>query len=371
MRQAKTKPAAPALTRRRLLAWYRQERRSLPWRETSDPYHVLVSEIMLQQTRVSAVIPYYKRFLSRFPTVNELAGASVEEVLGLWSGLGYYGRARRLHEAAKVIVRRHAGAFPRQPDAVRELPGVGRYTAGAVLSIAFQQAEAVVDGNVARVLSRLRGIEGDVRTGPVSRRLWTEAERLLDPQSPGDFNQALMELGATVCLPVRPECSRCPVAEDCVARISGRQAELPSPRARKAVKKVLAAAVVVRRGERYLLVQRPTGGLLGGLWEFPGVEPDAAPVVLARALCRTHHLDIEVGKRLGHVTHAILERRIRLGVYLGHLRRAPTRTAGRSGWRWSDLGEDATRRLPLAASARKIARLLEVEGLPHVSMAVS
>jgi len=311
---------------------------------------------MLQQTRVSAVIPYYQRFLRRFPTLDALASASVDEVLAVWSGLGYYGRARRLQEAARIIVRKHGGKFPTAPDAVRELPGVGRYTAGAVLSIAFGQPEPVVDGNVSRVLSRLHGLEGDLRSAKLTRRLWAEAAEFLDPRHPGDFNQALMELGATICVPVRPECPRCPVKLGCVAYASGRQDELPTAQPRAASERVRAAAVVLRRGGRVLLIQRRDKGLLQGLWEFPWVEgADALPASLPDALRRRHRLDVELEESLGEVRHGILHRRIHVVVHSGRLLQAPSRTAPRGPWRWVAAHES---NVPLAASARKILQLL-------------
>jgi len=311
---------------------------------------------MLQQTRVSAVIPYYQRFLERFPTIGALAAASVDDVLVVWSGLGYYGRARRLHEAAKMIVKKHGGKFPEASGAVRELPGVGRYTAGAVLSIAFGQPEPVVDGNVSRVLSRLHGIAGDLRSAKLNRRLWEEAAAFLDPRHPGDFNQAVMELGATVCLPARPECPRCPLRRDCEAHSHGTQAELPKPQLRPATELVRAAAVVLRRGGRVLLIQRREEGLLQGLWEFPWVEgADAQTARMPGALRRIYRLEVALDEGLGEVRHGILHRRFRVTVRSGRLLQAPSRTAPRGPWRW--IGADETE-VPLAASARKILKLL-------------
>jgi A/G-specific adenine glycosylase len=349
--------ANPSAVRRRLLRWYRAHRRALPWRETSDPYAVLVSEVMLQQTRVAAALPYYTRFLQRFPTFQDLAAARVDDVLAVWSGLGYYGRARRLHQAARLIVRRHNGAFPSEPHAVRELPGVGRYTAGAVLSIAFQQPEPVVDGNVSRVLSRLHGIEGDVRSGPVSRQLWEAAEVLLDRKQPGDFNQALMELGATLCLPGRPDCSTCPLRSECVACAQSRQDELPTPQPRRRAQVVQAASVLLRRGRRVLLVQRREEGVLQGLWEFPGaLAEDAAPGRLEKTLQKRYGLKVKLDGELGEVRHAILEHSFRVRVHAGRLQEAPSRSAPRGAWRWVQPA-DADGSLALAASARKILRL--------------
>jgi A/G-specific adenine glycosylase len=364
---SKAAQAAPAADvkrmRSRLLRWYGRRGRDLPWRQSSDPYRVLVSEIMLQQTRVATVIPYYRRFLDRFPTLQALADAPVEEVLALWSGLGYYRRARRLHQAARLIVSRHGGSFPSLPEAVKDLPGVGRYTAGAVLSIAFQQPEPVVDGNVSRVLARLLGIEGDVRSGKVSRQVWKRAAELLDPGRPGDFNQALMEMGSLVCTPAAPDCLSCPVADDCRALEQGRQDELPHLGQRAVARTERAAAIVIRLCGSVLLVQRPQKGLLAGLWEFPADEDGHGDRDrLAGALRRRHRLEVEVGEELGEVRHGILERRIQLGVFRGRLLWPPSRTAGRRGWRWVRGPEAMEGGLALAASARKILHLLASTG---------
>ena len=226
-------PAIAAI-RRDLLSWYDRERRDLPWRRTQDPYRVWLSEIMLQQTRVETVIPYYERFLERFPTVSDLAEAPIDDVLARWSGLGYYRRARSLHEAAGQIVREHAGVFPEDSAEALALPGVGRYTAGAILSIAYGRPEPILDGNVIRILSRW------LRLGPEipQSHLWTLAEDLVPEERPGDFNQAMMELGATVCTPRSPSCLLCPVQERCEARAEGTPERYPAPKAKE--KPVLA-----------------------------------------------------------------------------------------------------------------------------------
>ena len=210
-----------------LLEWYRRERRDLPWRRTRDPYAIWISESMLQQTRTETVIPYYERFLDRFPDVDTLADAELDDVLGAWAGLGYYSRARRLHAAARVVADEFGGRLPEDAETLRTLPGVGRYTAGAVASIAFDREEPVVDGNVARVLSRLRGIRDDLKRPAVIRRLWEEASALARGPHPGDLNQALMELGATVCVPRTPRCAGCPLTRRCDARRRGDAATLP------------------------------------------------------------------------------------------------------------------------------------------------
>lgn len=249
-----------------LLSWYRENRRSLPWRRTHDPYRIWVSEIMLQQTRVAAVLEHYKRFLQRFPNVRDLAAASESEVLAEWSGLGYYRRARMLHRAAKIVLTEHGARLPRRSDDLRELPGIGRYTANAIASIAFHEPVAVVDGNVERVVSRLlkRQLAGEI--------LWQTAQRLLDPESPGDFNQAMMELGATVCLPGLPQCGVCPVNRMCASRGANRQSRsMAEQRLRKS-----ASLFLVKRRNAILLRQRSESNrLMAGMWELP--ERETAP----------------------------------------------------------------------------------------------
>ena len=344
--------------RRLLLRWYREHRRPLPWRGTRDPYRVLVSELMLQQTRVATVIPYYRKFVERFPTLEALAAADLDEVLAAWSGLGYYRRARHLHAAARRIVEEHGGRFPRDARAVRELPGVGRYTVGAVRSIAFGEPDPIVDGNVARVLCRVLGIEGDPRTPPVQAQLWDAAEKLVDPEHPGDFNQALMELGATVCAPASPDCSCCPCRGVCVAQATNRQGVLPRRTPRPAPRNEAAAVAVFRRRGRCLLVQRRGETLMDGLWEFPGDGGGGDPATLSGALRRRHRLWAEVGEPLGEVRHGILDRRIRLGVFRGRLLRPPSATAGRGGWRWVAPQAALDGEVALSAAARKVLRLV-------------
>jgi A/G-specific adenine glycosylase len=260
--------------RRALLRHYDRHRRDLPWRGTDDPYAIWVSEVMLQQTRVETVRGRWRRFLDRFPDVVALAAASEDDVLHEWEGLGYYSRARSLRHAARVVVARHGGRLPGTVEGLRELPGFGDYTAAAVASIAFGRRVAVLDGNVARVLARWLGERRDPRRAPVRRRLLAAAETLLVPRRPGDSNQALMELGATVCAPRRTDCARCPLAEACVARASGRPTDLPRRARRKVLPHVRVAAALVWRGERLLIARRASEGLLGGLWEFPGGKPE-------------------------------------------------------------------------------------------------
>lgn len=271
--------AARAEIRAALLGWYRANRRDLPWRDTRDPYMIWVSEVMLQQTRVATVLEYYRRWMLRFPTLEDLAAASLDEVLGLWSGLGYYRRARYLHEASQQVADQLGGKLPSCAAELRKLKGVGEYTAGAIASIAFAQPVAAVDGNVERVLARLRAIPGDLSRGAPRKLLRRLAAELVDPQDPGDFNQALMELGATVCTPRQPGCEGCPVRAHCLAYQAGRPTDFPTAAARPTQRPVqLRCAVVVRegaRGAQFLVCQRPADGIWGGLWEFPTREmPD-------------------------------------------------------------------------------------------------
>jgi A/G-specific adenine glycosylase len=260
-----------------LLRHYDTHRRELPWRGRGDPYMVWVSEVMLQQTRVDTVRPYFERWLRRFPTVDHLADANLEDVLRAWQGLGYYSRARNLHRAARMVRERHGGQLPSDPGELQSLPGVGEYTAGAVASIAFGAAVPAVDGNVRRVLARLYDLES-----PTAGELRALAARLVPGDRPGDFNQALMELGATVCLPRSPRCGACPVAAWCRAREAGVQEQRPRPRKRGLVPEFqVHTRVLVRPDGRVLVVQRPEEGMLGGMWEFPAdpLPPSVRPLL--------------------------------------------------------------------------------------------
>ena len=242
----------------RMLAWFRANQRDLPWRRSRDPYRIWVAEVMLQQTRIAAVMPYYQRFLRQFSTVNSLAHAPESGVLKLWSGLGYYSRARNLHRAAKLIVTQHSGKFPRELSAALELPGIGTYTAAAVLSIAYDIPLAVLDGNVARVLARIKALRGDPRAPKNWRALASAAQNLLATQTPGDWNQSLMELGEVICTPQSPRCTECPVARHCRAYAQGLTDEIPAPRRKRAaVHMKIAAAILRDPRSRTLLDSRP------------------------------------------------------------------------------------------------------------------
>ena len=305
--------------RQSLMTWYDGHRRDMPWRETRDPYAVWISEIMLQQTRVDQVLPYYERFMARFPTVVDLGAASLEEVLKAWEGLGYYARARNLLRAARKIVDRHGGRIPDDPGQISTLPGIGPYTAAAILSIAYGRDLPVVDGNVVRVLSRLFHITDDPAVSATKKRMGVLADRLLAKGRAGDFNQAMMELGATICTPRQPRCGACPVGDQCIAR-----QELPDPSVlpRKQPRKQRhhhhVAAGIVHKGNEMLIVQRPLDGLLGGLWEFPGgITKDGVDgeEFLVRELKRALGIDIRVDRPLATVKHAFTHFEITLRGY--------------------------------------------------------
>lgn len=312
-----------------LLDWYAQAKRDLPWRRTRDPWRILVSEIMLQQTRVQAVIPYYERFLQRFPQPADLARAPEAEFLALWSGLGYYARARNLQRAATSIAER--GSFPQTYEEILLLPGVGDYTAAAIASICFGLPYAVLDGNVLRVLSRLHAEKGDIASSSVRVRLREEAQRLLDPRRPSDFNQALMELGATVCLPKNPQCLLCPWREQCQAQAQGIQQELPIKLNRRDPVKLSQELYIVEKAEKLLLRQRGAAeSRLASFWELPEARdlPGA-----------------ERGAFLGSFKHTITRYDYTIDVYLASSGKAP------KGFRW--FAESELEGIPLTTSARK------------------
>jgi A/G-specific adenine glycosylase len=303
----------------RLLAWFQAARRDLPWRRSRDPYRIWVSEVMLQQTTVAAVVPYFERFLHAFPTLRDLVAAPEQDVLRLWEGLGYYRRARDLHRAARQLVAAGHDTVPDDPAVVSELPGMGRYTQGAVLSQAYDRRLPILEANSLRVLCRLFGRTDDPRRGPAQRWLWQVAEDLLPAKQVGDFNQALMELGALVCTPTAPRCDDCPLAADCVARQLGRQDEIPVKAPPPAVTEVREAAVVMRRGHAVLLVQRPeAASRWANLWEFPhgplgdGESHEEAALRLARDLTG---LEVALGPELLTLRHGVTRFRITMACF--------------------------------------------------------
>jgi A/G-specific adenine glycosylase len=304
--------------RRRLLSWFDRARRDLPWRHDRDPYRIWVSEVMLQQTTVAAVIPYFQRFLLAFPTLPGLAAAAEQDVLRLWEGLGYYRRARDLHRAARQLVASHGGTIPDDPAVVGELPGMGRYTTGAVLSQAYDRRMPVLEANSLRLLCRLFGRTDDPRRGPAQHWLWQVAEELLPARGAGDFNQALMELGALVCTSAAPRCGECPLADDCVARRLGLQDAIPAKAPPPALTEVREAALVVRRRSRVLLVQRPpTASRWANMWEFPhgpladGQTHEEAATRLAREM----GLEVQMGPELLTLRHGVTRFRITMACF--------------------------------------------------------
>jgi A/G-specific adenine glycosylase len=328
-----------ATFRKQLLGWFRQFRRNLPWRQTKDPYRIWLSEIMLQQTRVAAVVPYYQRFLERFPDVHSLAAAPEEEVLRLWSGLGYYSRARNLQRAAQQIVSKDGGKFPKSLDGALALPGIGNYTAAAILSIAFGEKHAVLDGNVARVLARLRAIRGDIRESRRWQELQKTADSLLESKSPGDWNQAVMELGATLCTPKSPQCLLCPVVQFCEGRKLGIAESLPEKRRKRATVEVtLAAAVFADKKGQTLLLPPPKNTkekaaadhvptLVSRIWHFPTLSVTAEPAGNLIAFLREMLPGVQSRKwqlvPAGKVRHAVTYRAIILLPFLINIKKLP------------------------------------------------
>jgi A/G-specific adenine glycosylase len=313
----------------RLLAWYDRGHRDLPWREERDPYRVLVAETMLVQTTVAAVSPFYERFLTRFPTVVDLANADPGEVMKAWEGLGYYRRARLLHEAARQVVERHGGRVPDDPEALRDLPGIGPYIAGAVLSFAFDRPAPIVEANTQRVLTRLLAWAGDLRASATGRRLWEAAARLVPLIGPGRFNQALMDLGALVCLDPAPRCLVCPLSTVCRARGRGIQDDLPVRSARPAPSSVTETCVLVDHEARWLVLRRGSGRLWEGFWEFPTLHlagPDPAgrgrggeALDKTAELERITGLSLETGPVLRTVRYTVTRYRVALEVRRGRL----------------------------------------------------
>jgi A/G-specific adenine glycosylase len=298
---------------RLLLAWYERARRDLPWRESADPYRIWLSEIMLQQTRVETVIPYFQRFIDRFPDVGSLAEAEIDEVLRLWSGLGYYRRARQLHAAARQIVAL-GGELPRTEPGLRELPGIGPYTAAAVASIAFGVPAPVLDGNVERVLARVLALDENPRKGPGKARLLKAARELLDESRPGDSNQALMELGATVCTPRAPKCPECPLGAVCLARSADSQESYPRLPDRRKPRLLELVALLVEADGRLLFFRRPDDSeLLAGTWELPWVPAEGEGTLRERLAAR-YGGDWRIGETLGRVRHSITHRALTVDV---------------------------------------------------------
>ncbi len=358
-----------AALRRDLLKWFRAHRRALPWRvlpaaarnpsqaaakRDGNSYRIWLSEVMLQQTRISAVIPYYERFMSQFPTAQALAAARDHDVLRYWAGLGYYSRARNLHRAAREIVQRHGGEFPRTHPEALALPGVGAYMAAAVLSMAYDAPHAVVDGNVARVLARLGAVRGDLRAPRTWNRLAADAQMLLAPESPGDWNESMMELGETICTPRTPRCEICPLARFCQARARGLQKKIPAPRRKRAPVIVkIAAAVLLDHHRRTALVKDPGAHdavLFSRMWQFPAAQVTHDPEAELRGhLAATLGVQIEALTPLPAARHAVTFRNITLLPFLAHLESLP------AGPRIRAIPLESLSQVPISSATRKIA----------------
>jgi len=358
------RPPDPKRICRALTGWYDRHRRKLPWRDTQDPYAIWISEIMLQQTRVETVVPYFLRFLARFPNAETLARAPLGEVLKLWENLGYYTRARNLHKAAGEIVERFGGKIPADMGELIGLPGIGRYTAGAILSIAFGRDVPAIDGNVRRVISRLFAIESSVDDPATQKRIEERVEALVPKRDPGRFNQALMELGAVCCTPKTPTCPACPLQDVCRARLQGLAHRLPVRRKKKSIPHREVVSAVIRDGNgRLLIVQRPARGLLGSLWKFPGgiLNPEEPPEQgLVRIVREELGIEICVGAPLAAVKHAYTHFRITLTAFCCTLREGSP--AG-PPWRWAGTGE--LEDLPFSKADRLIARSIAPRDRPQ------
>ncbi|MEO0851978.1 MAG: A/G-specific adenine glycosylase [Cyanobacteria bacterium J06648_11] len=349
--------------RQRLLHWYAQHGRSLPWRATRDPYAIWVSEIMLQQTQVKTVLPYYQRWLAALPTIADLANAPQGQILKLWEGLGYYRRARYLQRAAQVICDRHDGVFPRDPEDVLALPGIGRTTAGGILSAAFDGAAPILDGNVKRVLARLVALP--VPPSRAVSQQWTLSETLLDPARPRDYNQALLDLGATLCRPRQPLCDRCPWQPECIAYRDTRQAELPmkTPAPERPHKNIAVAVVFrgdLRNGGELLVDRRLDTSMLGGLWEFPGgkIEPHETPAQCAvREVKEEIGIDVEFVEPLGTIQHAYTHFSITLQAFMCRYVSGEAQTLQCAEVRW--ISPDEIPHFPFPVANQKLFPLLD------------
>ena len=344
----------------KILRWYARHGRELPWRDSPDPYAVWVSEIMLQQTRVEAVIPYFERWMKRFPNVRELAAASEQDVLSLWEGLGYYSRARNLYKAARMVVDDYGGDLPREVAALRKLPGIGRYTAGAIASMAFGMDVATLDGNLRRVFARVFDV-AEPADAPVGEKiLWALAEAHLPKGRAGDFNQALMDLGASLCLPRNPACLLCPLRDLCKARLLGVQEQRPVLKPKAEVPHYTVTAAVVLREGKILLAKRPSKGLLGGMWEFPGGKVEKGESLedcLVREIREELAVQIRVGEDFGVYRHAYTHFRITLHAFLCELTEGEPQPLEAAELAWvspADLGN-----YPMGKVDRQIAERLQ------------
>jgi len=348
--------------RRNSLAWYGKHGRDLVWRNSNDAYRVWISEIMLQQTTVTAVVPYFERFLKRFPNIQTLAAANEEDVLKYWEGLGYYSRARNIHKTACLLVEQQGGQFPDDVAELQKLPGIGRYTAGAIASFAFNQRAPIVEANTLRLYSRLLGYAENPRSSAGQKLLWEFAEKILPQKSPGQFNQAVMDLGATVCTPKAPSCPHCPVKNCCAAFANNLQESIPVPAVRPKITHVEEASVAVGKRGKFLLVKRPEGERWAGLWDFPRFElPETNGITagnyqeLEFQLADQFGLETAIETVVTEIVHSVTRYRIRLyclqgSVVSGRIKSNGTETAWVSPTRFEEY--------PLSVTGRKFATLL-------------
>jgi A/G-specific adenine glycosylase len=346
-----------------LLDWYELNTRRLPWRDNPGSYTVWVSEVLLQQTQVETVIPYFERWMKRFPDVETLAAAELEEVLSVWEGLGYYRRARNLHKAAKMIVNEFGGEIPEDAKVLESLPGVGRYTAAAIASIAFGADAAALDGNIRRVFARVSNLGVPARSAEGERRLWELAQAYLPPGRGGDYNQALMDLGALICTPKLPDCPNCPLESICEARKLGIQDQRPIPSPRKKVPHYIVTAAVIHKNGSVLIARRPIEGLLGGLWEFPGgklEEGEDMPGCLRREVEEELGVKVDVGGLLGVYNHAYTHFRVTLHAYNCTLAEGEPRPLQVSDLRW--VSPEELVNFPMGKIDRQISKDILAEG---------
>jgi A/G-specific adenine glycosylase len=347
--------------RRRLLKWYLNHARDLPWRRSRDPYRVWISEVMLQQTQVATVREYFERFVAELPDVYQLAAAAEQQVLRLWEGMGYYRRARQLHAAAKEIVSQHAGEFPKDVGDLMKLPGIGRYTAGAIRSIAFGLRAPILEANTIRLFSRLICFQGDPSTAAGQKLLWRTAEEILPQKDVAEFNQALMELGSLVCTPAEPRCQECPLSSLCAARASGLQREIPQPKSRKEYTELREAAVVIRHRGRVLMRQCGRGERWAGLWDFPRFALEAegplfAADELAEKVLRQTGIRCIPGPLIKRLRHGVTRFRITLDCYEATYAGGRARSASGATVRWHKFNELPA--LPLSTTGRQLAELV-------------
>jgi A/G-specific adenine glycosylase len=344
---------------RKLLAWFRRHRRDLPWRHDRNPYRIWVSEVMLQQTQVATVIPYFEQFLQRFPTVVDLAAAPEQEVLRLWEGLGYYRRARHLHQAARKLVAEYQGRIPDDPAVFRLFPGIGRYILGAVLSQAFDKRLPILEANSERVLCRLLGLKENPKRNPVRSKLWHAAEDILPRKNVGDFNQALMELGALICTASKPRCHDCPLAEQCQANRLGLQQQIPLRTNGQAIVEVQEVAVIIHRGPQVFLVQRPNKGRWAEMWEFPHGAVSAKESIdeaAGRLLKDSIGFQVDLGRELITLNHAVTNQRITLICLEADYRSGKFRSDFYARGNW--VRPFQLKNFPVSSPQRRIAMLL-------------